>query len=87
VSDPAYPRTSRAGAARPEAPRYQEHRREHLGREIRGRFPIACLSNEITDHAGKVATVEHRERTAVTRGDRREQLAIGSLLIQRHLKH
>ncbi len=87
LSDPAYPRNSGTSTARPEAPRDQEHRREHLGREIRRSLPITRLTNEIAHHTGKVATVEQRESRAVPRGDRREELAIRSLLIGRHLKH
>ncbi|MGA2928223.1 MAG: hypothetical protein ABSG43_19940 [Solirubrobacteraceae bacterium] len=87
LSDPAHPGNGRTSTPRPEASRDQENRREHLGREIRGRLSITRLMNEIRDHGGKVATVKRRERRTIPRGNGREQLAIRSLLIHCHLKH
>ena len=59
---PEDPRPRRAGAARAEALRDQEDRREHLSCEVGRGLPVAGLAEQEADHRGEVAPVERRER-------------------------
>ena len=75
--DAEHPRARRARAARPESPREQEDRGEHLGGQVGGHLPIAGLAQQEGDDGRQVAAVERGERLPVAGHHRGQELTVG----------
>ncbi len=83
--DPQQPRQDRSllGAV---APRGDQRRREHLGREVGGDLAVAGLPQAPPQHNRQVAAIEHRERHLIPGGHRCHERRVRILSLFGHLQ-